>query len=38
MSLESVGPSLQGNAHFLKPLYGLSLRVDSRTHMRLCFF
>lgn len=33
---ESVGPSLQGSAHFLKPLYGLNIRVYSRIHTHLC--
>lgn len=37
MLFESVGPRLQGNAHFLKPLYGLNISVYSRIHMHLCF-
>lgn len=37
MLFESVGPGLQGNAHFLKCLYGRNIRVSSRIHMPLCF-
>lgn len=37
MLFESVGPRLQGNAHFLTPLYELNISVYSRIHMHLCF-
>lgn len=37
VSFKSVGPSLQGKAHFLKLLYGLSVSVYSRTHTHLFF-
>lgn len=38
MSFESLGLSLQGNVHFLKPLYGLNIRVYRRIHVHLCFY